>query len=181
MIIIDSQAVKNTCNASVASKGFCHYKATNGIKRHLAVDTLGFPFFTHCTKANVTDDQGLIQMLWQNIDYFKAKPVNIPKITILVDHGYHPEMIQKALEAVYPQIMTKIRFERSPKPSKAQKEDLGKSRFVPVATRWVVERSNAWMERCKSLVKNFEWTLANARAKLNLCFIRLMLKRLATA
>ncbi|HIK16398.1 MAG TPA: transposase, partial [Leptolyngbyaceae cyanobacterium M33_DOE_097] len=37
----------------------------------------------------------------------------------------------------------------------------------------------AWMERCKSLVKNFERTLAHATAKLNLCFIRLMLKRLA--
>ena len=177
--MIDSQAVKNTCNASVATKGFCHYKATNGIKRHLAVDTLGFPFFTHCTQANVTDDQGLIEMLSLKLDYFQAKPVNIPKITILVDHGYHPETIQKALQTVYPQIMTKIRFERSPKPSKAEKVAQGKLGFVPVATRWVVERSNAWMERCKSLVKNFEWTLDHARAKLNLCFIRLMLKRLA--
>ncbi|MBW4564029.1 MAG: transposase, partial [Mojavia pulchra JT2-VF2] len=33
--------------------------------------------------------------------------------------------------------------------------------------------------RCKSLVKNFERTLDHATAKLNLCFIRLMLKRLA--
>jgi len=41
--------------------------------------------------------------------------VNIPKITILVDHGYHPETISQALQ-VYPQILTKIRFERSPKP-----------------------------------------------------------------
>lgn len=157
-MIVDSQAVKNTCNASADSKGFCHYKATNGIKRHLAVDTLGFPFFTHCTKANVTDDQGLIEMLLHNIDYFKDKPVNIPKITILVDHGYHPEKISLALEAVYPEIMTKFEFERSPKPSEVEKAAQGKSGFVPVATRWVVERSNAWMERCKSLVKNFEWT-----------------------
>ena len=51
LIMIDSQAVKNTCNASIESKGFCFYKCTNGIKRHLAVDILGFPFFTHCTKA----------------------------------------------------------------------------------------------------------------------------------
>ncbi|MEP6522868.1 transposase [Microcoleus vaginatus DQ-U2] len=35
------------------------------------------------------------------------------------------------------------------------------------------------MEKCKILVKNFERTLDNATAKLNLCFIRLMLKRLA--
>ena len=33
---------------------YCFYKSTNGIKRHLAVDTLGFPFFTHCTKANLS-------------------------------------------------------------------------------------------------------------------------------
>jgi len=72
----------------VKSKGFCFYKATNGIKRHLAVDSLGFPFFAHSTKASVSDDIGLIEMLSDNIDYFKSKPVNIPKITILLDNGY---------------------------------------------------------------------------------------------
>lgn len=180
LIIIDSQAVKNTCNASVASKGFCFYKATNGIKRHLAVDSLGFRFFTHCTGANVSDDQGLIEMLTHNIDYFRQKPLDLAPTTILLDHGYHPETIQKALEQVYPAIMTKIQFEVSAKPTKAQKAAQGKSGFVPVAVRWVIERSNSWVERCKNLVKNFEWTLDHARTKLNLCFIRLMVKRLAT-
>jgi transposase len=51
---------------------------------------------------------------------------------------------------------------------------------MPVKARWVVERSNAWVERCKSLVKNFERTLENANAKLKLCFIRLLIKRLAS-
>lgn len=78
-----SVAVKNTCNASVESKGFCHYKCTNGIKRHLAIDTLGLPFFTHCTKASVSDRQGLIELFSRHLDYFGAKPVNIPKTTIL--------------------------------------------------------------------------------------------------
>ena len=80
---IDSQAAKNTCNASIASKGYCFYKSTNGIKRHLPVDTLGVPFDTHCTTANLSDDAGSIEMLTKNIDYFKFKPVNLPKITIL--------------------------------------------------------------------------------------------------
>lgn len=173
--------MKNTCNASVDSKGFCFYKSTNGIKRHLAVDTLGFPFFTHCTPANVSDDVGLIEMLSLNIDYFQSKPVNIPKITILLDHGYHIDALTKELENVYPQVMTKIRFERSTKPSKQQQAAQGKSGFVPAIARWVIERSNAWMERCKILVKNFERTLANATTKINLCFVRLMLKRLAAA
>jgi hypothetical protein len=181
LLIIDSQAVKNTCNASVDSKGFCFYKATNGIKRHLAVDTLGFPFFTHCTPANLSDDAGLLEMLIQNIASFQSKPVDLPKTTILLDHGYHPKSLTEALEKVYPQIMTKIKFELSPKPSKAEKAAQGQAGFVPVAARWVIERSNAWMERCKSLVKNFERTLAHATAKVNLCFIRLMLKRLAAS
>jgi Transposase DDE domain len=171
--------VKNTCNAEVASKGFCFYKATNGIKRHLAVDTLGFPFFTHCTAANLSDDEGLIEMLVEHIDYFKLKPMNIPKITILLDHGYHPAVITEALEQVYSDIMKKIKFELSPKPSKQEKAAQGKTGFVPVAARWVIERSNAWMERCKILVKNFERTLSNAKAKIDLCFVRLMVKRLA--
>jgi len=171
--------VQNTCNASIESKGFCFYKCTNGIKRHLAVDTLGFPFFTHCTRASVSDDQGLIEMLTHNIDYFKARPDDLPKLTILLDNGYHPDKLTEALEQIYPQIMTKIQFELAPKPTKAEKAAQGKTGFVVVATRWVIERSNAWMERCKSLVKNFERTLDNATAKVNLCFIRLMIKRLA--
>ena len=75
--------------------------------------------------------------------------------------------------------MTKIRFQLAPKPSPAEKAAQGKAGFVPVATRWIIERSNAWMERCKRRVKNFERNLSHATAKLNLCFIRLMLKRLA--
>lgn len=77
--------------------------------------------------------------------------------------------------------MRKIKFERSTKPSKQEKAKLGKSGFVPAIARGVIERSNAWMERCKILVKNFERTLSNATTKLNLCFVRLMLKRLATS
>ena len=180
LIIVDSQATKNTCNASVESKGFCFYKATNGIKRHLGIDSLGFPFFTYCTKASVSDDMGLIEMFEANIDYFKAKPVNIPKITVMVDHGYNPEYLTKELEKIYPQIMTKIRFKVAQKMSKHEKKSQGISGFVVIPMRWIVERSNAWVERCKSLVKNFDRTLANANARIKLCFIRLMLKRLAT-
>ena len=77
--------------------------------------------------------------------------------------------------------MTKIQLELSPKPSKAEKKKPGKSGFVPVKARWVIERSNSWMERCKSLVKNFERTLDNTNTKIHLCFVRLILKRLAIA
>ncbi len=57
-------------------------------------------------------------MLTLNMDYFRAKPVTIPKITILLDRGYPINFLIKKLEQIYPQIMTKIRFESSTKPSK---------------------------------------------------------------
>jgi len=112
-----------------------------------------------------------------NINYFKAKPVNIPKITILVDHGYHPETISQALQEIYPQILTKIRFER-PKTFKAEKAQ-GKFDLFQL-------RPDGWLNArmldgtLQESVENFEWTLAML-GKLNLCFIRLMLKRLAEA
>ena len=180
-MIVDSQAVKNTCNASVESKGFCRYKSTNGIKRHLAVDTLGFPFFTHCTPANPSDYVCMIEMLSNNIEYFKSQPVNIPKITSLLDHGYHTNQLVEELQKVYPQIITKIRFQRSKKHSSQEKKEQGKLGFIPAMARWVVERSNAWVERCKILVKNYERTLGNATTKMNLCFVRLMIKRLSAS
>jgi hypothetical protein len=65
-----------------------------------------------------------------NMDDFKAKPMNLPKITILLDHGYPIDHLTQELEQVYPQIMRKIRFERSTKPSKQEKAEQGKSGFV---------------------------------------------------
>ncbi|MBW4553246.1 MAG: transposase [Aphanocapsa sp. GSE-SYN-MK-11-07L] len=117
-------------------------------------------------------------MLTQHIDFFRRKPVNVPKVNILLDQGYHPQHLIAALEQVYPQIMTKIRFQLAPKPTKADKAAQGKSGFVPIPQRWIIERSNAWVDRCNSLVKNFERTLEHANTKLKLCFIRLLLRRL---
>ena len=116
-----------------------------------------------------------LKFIWQELHSFEFHC----GLLIMLDQGYHPDKLEQELKKVYPQIMRKIKFELSPKPSKAEKAAAGQIGFVPVAVRWVVERSNAWMERCKSLVKNFERTLSNATAQLNLCFIRLMLKRLA--
>ncbi len=78
-------------------------------------------------------------MFTRHIDCFRAKPVYISKITILLDHGYHPNKLTSELEAVYPQIMRKMKLELSPKPSKADKAAQGKTGFIPVAVRWVIE------------------------------------------
>jgi len=72
-------------------------------------------------------------MLSVNIDYFKSKPVNIPKITILLDHGYHPDYLTYELERVYPQIMTKIKFELSTKSSCTTE---GRTREIGICARY---------------------------------------------
>lgn len=76
-------------------------------------------------------------MLTKQMSYFRAKPMNVGKITILLDHGYHPQKLQTALENVY----SKIRFKPLAKLSKQEKGAEGKSGFM--VARWVVERSKA--------------------------------------
>ena len=120
-------------------------------------------------------------MCTQNIEYFKSKPVNIEKITILLDPRYHIDRLVRELQKIYPQMMTTVRFELSKKHSKQEKEEQGTSGFIPAIARWVVKRSNAQMERCKIWVKNDERTLANATKKMNLCFVRLIVKRLSAS
>jgi len=62
-------------------------------------------------------------MLIQNIDYFKNRPLNLPKVTILSDCGYQVKYIRKSLEEVYPEIMNKIRLQLSAKLSKYEKKE----------------------------------------------------------
>jgi transposase len=171
VIIIDSQAVKNTDCSSAKTKGFCHYKATNGIKRHIAVDTIGLPALIKVTPANKTDDDGLIEMIRENQDYFL---VLNHVLTILADNGYHTEKILDEIGKINPALLLKIKIIITPKPT----PDPSNPGFKPAHKRWVVERSNAWMEKCHSLQKNREKSLLACELKIKLCFIRVLVRRL---
>jgi transposase len=50
--------------------------------------------------------------------------------------------------------------------------------FVAEPKRWIVERSIAWLNRCRRLAKDWENRNHNALAFLRLASIRLMLRRL---
>jgi hypothetical protein len=132
--------------------------------------------FIVCTAANVSDDKGLVELLTQKqaLNYFKSKPVNTKKITILLDNGCHKEYLEKELTKVYLQYLTKIRFKITPKPT----ADPNNPGFKPVHKRWVVERTNSWFEKCRILLKNVEKTLTSSVAKLQLCSIRLQVRLL---
>ncbi len=50
--------------------------------------------------------------------------------------------------------------------------------FVVLPKRWIVERTIAWLNRCRRLAKDFENLTRMALAFLQLASIRLMLRRL---
>ena len=50
--------------------------------------------------------------------------------------------------------------------------------FVVLPKRWIVERTIAWLNRCRRLAKDWENLNRNALAFLKLASIRLMLRKL---
>ena len=51
--------------------------------------------------------------------------------------------------------------------------------FEALPRRWVVERTFAWLGRCRRLAKDFERTIASAEAWVFIANIRLLIRRLA--
>jgi Transposase DDE domain len=174
---------KNTDTANIETKGYCHYKCTNGIKRHLLVDVLGNPYFVKCTAANIGDDAGLLEIIKENKEYF----LNLPdghSITILLDNGYHKEYLTEEIEKIDEELRSKIKIEISAKITPEQKvaskqENPAKQGFVVIFKRWIVERTNAWINQCRVLWKNCEGLLVTSETKIRICAIRLILRRIA--
>ena len=174
---------KNTDTANLETKGYCWYKTTNGIKRHLLVDVLGNPYFVHCTKASMSDDDGLITIIRENKQYFLELPDG-HIITILLDNGYHKEYLEGEITKVDGELANRIEIEIAGKITPAQRavakaENPAKQGFVVIKMRWIVERTNAWLNQCRVLWKNCEGLLETSKAKIRICAIRLILRRLA--
>ena len=174
---------KNTDTANLETKGYCWYKTTNGIKRHLLVDVLGNPYFVHCTKASVSDDDGLIAIIRENKQYFLNLPVG-HWVTILLDNGYHQEYLEGEIKKIDEELAKRLRIEIAEKITPEQRaqakvENPIKQGFVVIKRRWIVERTNAWLNQCRVLWKNCEGLLETSEAKIRICAIRLILRRLA--
>jgi transposase len=53
--------------------------------------------------------------------------------------------------------------------------------FVPLPKRWIVERTIAWLNRCRRLAKDWENLNRSALAFIKLASIRLMLRKLCNS
>ena len=174
---------KNTDTANIETKGYCWYKTTNGIKRHLLVDVLGNPYFVKCTKASISDDDALVTIIGENKQYFLDLPEG-HRLTILLDNGYHKEHLEAEIKKIDAELAKRIKIEIAEKITPVQRavakaETPIKQGFVVIKTRWIVERSNAWINQCRVLWKNCEGLLETSETKIRICAIRLILRRLA--
>jgi transposase len=86
---------------------------------------------------------------------------------LFADGGYQGPLFQTALATVLPQIKIEI----------IKRSDKAKG-FEVLPRRWVVERTFAWLNRCRRLAKDWESLTRNALAFLRLASIRLMLRKL---
>ena len=155
--IIDAQSVCNTDTAEM--KGYDAGKKVSGIKRHIAVDTQGLPHAVTVTTADVTDRKGALAA-------FSRQPDNLSGVKgVLADGNYtgkpFAEEVQTLLGATV---------------EIAKRNELHRFKVIP--KRWVVERSFAWLEKCRRLWKNCERKLNNSLQFINLAFLALLLRRL---
>lgn len=154
--IIDAQSVKNTDTAE--EKGYDAGKKISGIKRHIAVDTNGLPHAIHVTPADMGDRDGAIQM-------FEASQNSLPLVkNILADGGYTGEKFAERMKGI---LGATVEI--------AKRNELHTFKVLP--KRWVVERSFAWLEKCRRLWKNCERKLATSLQMVVLAFAVLVLKR----
>ena len=157
--IVDSQSVKNTDTAE--QKGYDAGKKVSGIKRHIAVDTQGLPHAIQVITADVTDRAGALAMFDEN-----RSDLNRVQ-NVLVDGGYTGKPFAAAVQGILGASVEVVK-----------RSEL--HTFVVLPKRWVVERSFAWLEKCRRLWKNCEIRLNTSLQMVVLAFATLILKRLQT-
>ena len=86
---------------------------------------------------------------------------------LFADGGYQGPIFEQAQKKILPHLETEI-----------VKRSETATGFEVIPRRWVVERTFAWLGRCRRLAKDFENRGRTARAFLLLASIRLMLRKL---
>lgn len=155
-MIVDAQSVKNTDSAG--EKGYDAGKKISGIKRHIAVDTQGLPHAIAVTTAEVTDRKGALLALGRCAADLQAVQ------SVLADGGYVGQPFAQAVEEL---LGAKVHI--------AKRSEL--HTFAVIPQRWVVERSFAWIEKCRRLWKNCERKLNTSLQFIHLAFLALLLRR----
>jgi len=157
--VIDSQSVKTT-----ESGGVCGYdagKKIKGRKRHIITDTTGLLVGLAIHGANVQDRDGAPGLL-------KSIRSSFPWLRhVFADGGYAGPKLRGALKKIGRWTIEIVKRSNTAEG------------FEVLPRRWVVERTFAWLGRCRRLAKDWEKTIASAECWLLIAHIRRVTRLLA--
>ena len=157
--VIDSQSVKTT--ESGGPRGFDAGKRIKGRKRHIVTDTAGHLVGLAAHSAGIQDRDGApivlttLRRLYPWLRY------------IFADGGYAGDKLRHALSAMGRWTVQIIK-----------RSDTAKG-FEVLPRRWVVERTFAWLGRCRRLAKDVEATIESSAAWAFVAHIRRLTRALA--
>jgi transposase len=117
------------------------------------------PHAIHITTANITDRGGALEM------FSLHKEALSDVENVLVDGGYSGDPFANSVEKL---LHCKVEV--------AKRSELHTFKVIP--KRWVVERSFAWLEKCRRLWKNCERKLNASLHMVIFAFAVLLVKRL---
>ena len=160
--VIDSQSVKSAeKGASIDPPGYDAGKKIKGKKRHILVDTQGLLIHAIVHAADIQDrDGGELVMA----TLFGLYPF---LLRLYADGGYQGPLFRRAMAKIMAQVNVEI----------VKRSDHAKG-FIVLPKRWVVERTFAWLGRCRRLAKDWENLNRRGLAFLRLASIRRMLRKL---
>lgn len=122
------------------------------------MDTQGLPHAIAVTTAEVTDRQGALNAIEQHLE-------NLSEVSVvLTDGGYTGQPFANSVSTLIGATVQVVK-----------RSEL--HTFAVIPKRWVVERSFAWLEKCRRLWKNTERLLNTSLQFVNLAFLALLLRR----